>query len=285
MTPRSRVLYLLAAGIDAGVAAKSIARSGRRLDLAGSVVLITGGSRGLGLLLAREFAARDARLAVTARDHDELQRSREALAPVANVFATACDVRDRVPVEAIIGAVREQIGRIDVLVNSAGVIQQGSLCDLTGGDFDEETGVHFWGPLHVSLAVLPQMRTGSHKNAMFTGKHRAEYTTFSLMDAALLLSMDAQVAARQAVDACVAGEPEIVLGLPAQAAAAIHGLLPGVTAELFGIAERLLPEPGDIGAARATGAESETPLTQSPLTTNIRLAAAANNETGAASQA
>ena len=123
------------------------------------VALITGGSRGLGLVLARELADRGARIAICARDRDELQRAKEDLeSRGAEVFDAICDVRDQSAVETMIADVRSRFGRIDILVNNAGVIQVGPLESQTQSDFEEAMNVHFWGPYYAMRAVLPEMR-------------------------------------------------------------------------------------------------------------------------------
>jgi NAD(P)-dependent dehydrogenase (short-subunit alcohol dehydrogenase family) len=131
----------------------------RRADIRGQVVLITGGSRGLGLLLARQFARQGCRIAVCARDEEELERARVDLAPLgAEVAVHRCDVADRDRVEAMVAAVVERFGTIDVVVNNAGIFQVGPFDAMTPGDFDRAMAVHFWGPLNVIWAALPVMR-------------------------------------------------------------------------------------------------------------------------------
>ena len=130
-----------------------------RYTFADKVVLITGGSRGLGLVLARELADRGAKIAICARDRVELQRAKEDLASYgAEVFDVLCDVREQVQVDEMITDVRSRFGRIDVLINNAGVIQVGPLDAQTQADFEDAMQVHFWGPFYAMQAVLPEMR-------------------------------------------------------------------------------------------------------------------------------
>jgi short-subunit dehydrogenase len=110
------------------------------------------------------------------------------------------------------------------------------------------------------------MRTGSPRNATFKGRHRAEYAWFSVSDALPLLSMDVERAARRIVQACQAGQAELILSLPAKMAAAIHGLLPGVTVEILALTHALLPGPGGIGTAGARGSDSTSAVSPSWLT-------------------
>jgi NAD(P)-dependent dehydrogenase (short-subunit alcohol dehydrogenase family) len=130
----------------------------REEDLAGRVVLITGGSRGLGLLMAREFAAEGCRIAICARDPEELEIARIDLeARGAEVIAEVCDVADPAAVRLLVSAVDNAFGRVDILVNNASIIQVGPLESQQLVDFEEAMAVNYWGTVHATLAVLPQM--------------------------------------------------------------------------------------------------------------------------------
>lgn len=122
-------------------------------------VIITGGSRGLGLELARQFAREGARLTLLARDEDELERARRELRERnADVLIYACDVGDPEQAQSAIRFVQEQRGRVDVLVNNAGVIQVGPIEHMELADFEEAMDVHTWGPFHLMRAVIPSMK-------------------------------------------------------------------------------------------------------------------------------
>jgi NAD(P)-dependent dehydrogenase (short-subunit alcohol dehydrogenase family) len=152
-------LLLAAVGAGALLAARAAFRKWQEYGLRGKTVLITGGSRGLGLVMAREFAREGAQVAICARDREELERASEDLARQgARVFAVPCDVTDRSQVRELVEVVTGHFGRIDVLVNNAGVIQVGPLEVMTLEDYEQALNVHFWGPLQLMLAVLPQMR-------------------------------------------------------------------------------------------------------------------------------
>jgi NAD(P)-dependent dehydrogenase (short-subunit alcohol dehydrogenase family) len=134
-------------------------RSRRRMDFAGRVVIITGGSRGLGLLLARRFRCEGARIALLARSAEELERAALAIDPQKRkVLPIVCDVTKSASVNDAVEMVLQYFGRIDVLVNNAGIIQVGPLEHMTDEDFERAMAVHFWGPLHAMRAVLPHMR-------------------------------------------------------------------------------------------------------------------------------
>lgn len=131
----------------------------RALDFAGKTVVIFGGSRGLGLVLAREFAAERANLVLVARDRHELNRAQADVEERgARVLAISCDVRDRIQVEGAIEGALAEYGTIDVLINDAGIIQVGPLDHMTIEDFEDAMATHFWGPLYATLAALPHMR-------------------------------------------------------------------------------------------------------------------------------
>ncbi|MGE3961721.1 MAG: SDR family NAD(P)-dependent oxidoreductase [Dehalococcoidia bacterium] len=125
----------------------------------GRVVVITGGSRGLGLLLAREYAGLGCRVAICARDPDALDRARRDLeARGAEVLAVRCDVGDRQQVEAFVAEVSGRFGAIDILVNNAGVIQVGPMEDLPLESYEQAMATMYWGVVYPTLAVLPSMR-------------------------------------------------------------------------------------------------------------------------------
>jgi NAD(P)-dependent dehydrogenase (short-subunit alcohol dehydrogenase family) len=145
------------------VGALLVARAWRRpaYDFSAKSVVITGGSRGLGLVLARELAAEGARLTLAARDQTELQRAAEDIRsrhPDAEILTAVADVRTRNDAERAIEYAVERYGRVDVLVNNAGIVQVGPLDHMKQADFEDAMNTHFWGPLYTSLAALPHMR-------------------------------------------------------------------------------------------------------------------------------
>lgn len=323
---RNELLPVLAVG--AGIlTAWTALRSRRRYTLQDKVVLITGGSRGLGLALAREFVSEGARIVICGRDKETLERAqREFATRRAQTLAIPCDVTDRQQVSHLVRTINQRWHRIDVVVNNAGTITVGPMEVMTQADYDEAMNLHFWAPLYTTLAVLPGMRergegrivniasiggkisvphllpysaskfalvglseglhaelardgiyvttvcpglmrTGSPKNAQFKGQHRNEYAWFSISDSLPFLSMDARRAARQIVAACKQGRAEVILSLPAQLAVTFNGLFPRLTASMLAAVNQLLPAPGGIGSARATGKESASRLSSSVLTT------------------
>ncbi len=158
---KKRFALGLAAGAAAallGAARLSRARLGISFD--NRVIVITGGSRGLGLVMARMFMQEGARIVLLARDMDELERARLDLETcgAGEVMTLRCDVRRRADVRAAVEAVIDRWRTIDVLVNNAGVIQVGPLDHMGREDFENAMATHFWGPLHLVLEIMPTMR-------------------------------------------------------------------------------------------------------------------------------
>jgi short-subunit dehydrogenase len=144
-------------GVLAGGAFAWLARG--RGSLAGEVAVVTGSSRGLGLVVARHLAARGARLVLCARDPAELERARRELAAGgAEVLAVPCDLTDPADAERLVEAARQRFGGVDVLVNNAGIIQAGPYDSMSLDDFRDAMAANFWGSVHATLAVLPGMR-------------------------------------------------------------------------------------------------------------------------------
>jgi short-subunit dehydrogenase len=141
-------------------AAKLVSRFARpKLDLKGKVVLITGGSRGLGLSLAFELGSLGSRLALCARDAQDLEQARLRLAErgiTAAIFP--CDISEESEIEPLVARVLDRFGRIDVLINNAGLISVAPLERVQHSDFEEAMNVMFWAPVNLTLAVLPQMK-------------------------------------------------------------------------------------------------------------------------------
>lgn len=160
MKQATRNSWLAAAGAGALLAAATL-WSNRRgtYSLQGRVVLITGGSRGLGLILARQAVAEGAKVAICARDADELERARQELSQDgAEVLTLVRDLTNADDVQTMVAEVQHQLGAIDVLINNAGIITAGPLDNIELRDYHDSMDTHFWAPLHAMQAVLPAMR-------------------------------------------------------------------------------------------------------------------------------
>jgi len=332
------IASIIGAVAAAGVAANTFLRASRRITLRGRVVLVTGGSRGLGLVLAREFAKAGATVAVCARNDDDLDRVRDEFADNGwPLLAVACDVGIRAEIGRAIEKIREEFGDIEILINNAGTILVGPADNQGLEAFEDAMQTHFWGPYYATNAVvgamkaktfgrivnitsiggkvafphlLPYstskfalvgyseglraeltkhrvfvttvcpglMRTGSPRNALFTGQSEKEYAWFAISDSLPLASISAKSAARKIVDACVHGDAEIHLGLTAKIGAIVQGCAPGVTAELMALVDRMMPDALPRAAETKKGFESESEKTENPVTLLTREAEIANNQ-------
>lgn len=328
----------IAAGIVTGIAATMLWRRHAPISFRGRTAFVTGGSRGLGLLIAHELVRRGAKVAISARDADELTRAeRQLRSDGGDVLTVEADMTMREEVEAAVQKIEQHFGPINILVNNAGTISVGPMDTMTIDDYRNSINTHFWGPYFATMAVLPQMkrrhfgrivnissiggkisvphllpysvgkfaltgfseglrsellkddvyvttvcpglmRTGSPRNAFFKGNNEAEYAWFSISDALPGLSMNANPAARQVVEACARGDSEVVLTVPAKLATVIHGVFPEVVVDVLGVANRFLPPSGGIGTDVRTGKQSQSKASPSWLTALNELAAQDNNQ-------
>ena len=122
-------------------------------------VFITGGSRGLGLVMARELVREGATVTLAARDRGELERARQDLLREGGpVYVSECDVTIGGQVEEAVHRAINEMGGLDVLINNAGIIQVGPFDETTLEDFDVAMKTHFWAPLHAIRSALPTFR-------------------------------------------------------------------------------------------------------------------------------
>ena len=334
------VRVLLPAGVlvlGAWITVRAIRTS--RYTLRDKVVVITGGSRGLGLVLARHICGQGGNVALIARDPDELARAKADLAPRGGAVLTIqCDLLDAAQIEAAIRQIIDRLGRIDILINSAGIIDVGPLEHMTREDFERAMRLHFWAPyelvsrivpemrkwgggrivnissiggkvavphlapysaskfaltgfsdairaelardnIHVTTVAPGMMRTGSHVNAKFKGKHDIEFAWFSASAGAPLISMNADRAARKILAACRRGQPSLTLTFAARGAILGNALFPNLTGYAMRMVNQFLPKPsgGEGNQARA-GCEVRR-LIPGWLTSSADKATARNNET------
>ena len=157
-------LWTLAGLAVAGYALSRLRRDAR--FFADKVVLITGGSRGLGLAIARRLRAEGASLALLARDPDELERARQDLLALATpdggadpgeVLTVPCDLSRPEEIPDAVHHVVQHFGALDVVVNDAGIIQAGPLQNMTVGDFERTMQLNFWAAFHVNRAARPHL--------------------------------------------------------------------------------------------------------------------------------
>ena len=268
------------------------------------VVLITGGSRGLGLVLARHICARGGNVALIARDAEELARAKSDLATRrSTVMTIQCDLLDSEQIQAAVRRVIDRFGKIDILINNAGIIEVGPLEHLMREDFERAIRLHFWAPFELISQIVPEMRiwgggrilnissiggkvavphmasysaskfaltgfsdairaelardnihvttvapglmrTGSHVNAKFKGRHDDEFAWFAASAGAPLISMNADRAARKILAACRRGQPSLTLTFAARKIVLGNALFPNLTGYLMKFVNRLLPGTG-----------------------------------------
>ncbi len=311
-----------------------------RYPLRDKVVVITGGSRGLGLVLARYVCARGGNVALIARDPEELARAKTDLAPSGGKTLTIqCDLLDSGQIQLAVRQIIDRFSKIDILINNAGIIEVGPLEHMRPEDFDRAMRLHFWAPFELISQIVPEMRiwgggrivnissiggkiavphmasysaskfaltglsdavraelardnihvttvapgmmrTGSHVNAKFKGKHDNEFAWFAASAGAPLLSMNANRAARKILAACRRGQPSLTLTFAARAAILGNALFPNLTGYAMKFANRLLPGAGGEEGNKSQAGFQLRRLTPERLTRLADRATEKNNEVG-----
>src|SRR5437762_2170399 len=309
-----------------------------RYPLRDKVVVITGGSRGLGLVLARYVCARGGNVALIARDPEELARAKTDLAPSGGKTLTIqCDLLDSGQIQFAVRQIIDRFSKIDILINNAGIIEVGPLEHMRPEDFDRAMRLHFWASFELISQIVPEMRiwgggrivnissiggkiavphmasysaskfaltglsdavraelardnihvttvapgmmrTGSHVNAKFKGKHDKEFAWFAASAGAPLLSMNANRAARKILAACRRGQPSLTLTFAARAAILGNALFPNLTGYAMTFANRLLPGPGGEEGNKSRAGSQLRRLTPKWLTRLADRATKRNNE-------
>ena len=337
MNRTDNALLLLAAG-GLGLWWLTQSRPKKAFSFADKVVLISGGSRGLGLVLARELTRQGAKVAICARDERELERASHDLTSLgAPPIVAVADVTDASQMELAVSSIYDQVGPIDVLINNAGTIRVGPLSSMTREDFERTLAVNFWGAYNAIEAVLPDMkarkrgrivnissiggkisvphlapycvgkfalvgyskglraelaqdgitvtticpglmRTGSPRHAHFKGKTEAEYAWFKISSSVPGLTVSAEQAAREILEATRRGDAEHVISLPAQLATLMEALFPEVTANLISLANQLLPGASESDTDERLGKDCETSAMVDNLSMLTNQAALQNNE-------
>jgi len=127
-------------------------------DLSGKVALVTGAYRGLGFAIAQGLARAGASVVLNGRRIEAVEPAARALTAQSLKASTAIfDVTDRDAVRAAVTAIESEHGRIDVLVNNAGIQRRGALADFSQQDWDAIIATNLTAPFVVSQAVLPGM--------------------------------------------------------------------------------------------------------------------------------
>lgn len=141
---------------------RAVRRRARRFHLAGRVVVVTGGTRGLGLLIAEELGRQGARVAVCGRDRRALvEAERRLAARGVEVLARPADLGDRAQAEGFIERVSLEWNRIDAVINNAGVIHVEPVASAGIESIEEAMRSNFWSAVNVTMAALPHLRERS----------------------------------------------------------------------------------------------------------------------------
>jgi len=131
-----------------------------RFSYRDKVALITGGSRGLGLIIARQICNQGGKVALLARDPAELACAKSDLAQRGgSVLTVQCDLLDTEQIRPSVRQIIDHFGKIDILINCAGIIEVGPLEHMTREDFDRAMRLHFWAPFELISQIVPEMRT------------------------------------------------------------------------------------------------------------------------------
>jgi NAD(P)-dependent dehydrogenase (short-subunit alcohol dehydrogenase family) len=130
-----------------------------RVDLSGRVAVVTGGSRGIGYAIAEVLAAAGAGVAIAARTEDAVEHAAAQLSRVLTVpvIGVACDVRSQAQCEALIRRVVAELGRIDVLVNNAGIGRFAPVAELAPDEWRAVIETNLNGVFYCTHAALPHL--------------------------------------------------------------------------------------------------------------------------------
>ena len=129
--------------------------SRKRSSYRGRSVVITGGSRGLGLALARCLIDQGAHVTLLARDPEELERACQSLNAPKRTFTVVCDVTREDSLETAFAEARARFGRIDVVINNAGSIVVGPFATMTDDDFEATMNIHVRSVIHSTRIARP----------------------------------------------------------------------------------------------------------------------------------
>jgi short-subunit dehydrogenase len=130
-----------------------------RFSYRDKVALITGGSRGLGLEIARQLCAAGGKAVLLARDQNELARAKNELDQFGTeVLTIPCDLLESGQIQSAVQQTLQHFGKIDILINNAGIIEVGPLAHMQFKDFDAAMRLHFWAPFILYWLIAPHMR-------------------------------------------------------------------------------------------------------------------------------
>ena len=125
---------------------------------AGRVAVVTGGNRGIGLECARQLAQAGARVSLWARDGAALDRAAQELEPLTQVHTAVVDVGQEEDVRAAAADTLEQFGKVDVLINNAGILgPRAPVQDYPAAEFERVMRINLFGTFHCCAALVPTM--------------------------------------------------------------------------------------------------------------------------------
>ena len=130
-------------------------------DVSGRVALVTGGTRGIGLDMARALAANGATVIVSSRKADAVEAAVSELSQLGTAHGLAADLGTREGIEALSAYVRERTDRLDVLVNNAGATWGASLEEFPEEGWDKVVDLNVKSPFFLTQAMLPLLKAGA----------------------------------------------------------------------------------------------------------------------------
>jgi NAD(P)-dependent dehydrogenase (short-subunit alcohol dehydrogenase family) len=126
--------------------------------MSAQVAIVTGGSRGIGLAIARALLERGMQLVISARKQDELTRAQQQLGGSSRVHAVRGDVSVPGEAERLIGAAVQRFGAVDILVNNAGVGRFANVRDMSVEEWRQVIDTNLSGVFYCSRAAIPEMK-------------------------------------------------------------------------------------------------------------------------------
>ncbi|MCZ6756205.1 MAG: 3-oxoacyl-[acyl-carrier-protein] reductase [Gemmatimonadetes bacterium] len=200
------------------------------MDLTGRAALVTGGTRGIGLAVAKQLVEAGARVAVMSRNAEQARAVAAELG--AGMIGVGCDVTDGQQVEAVVAEVTDQLGGIDILVNNAGFTRDNILLRMAQEDWDDVLATNLTGAFHMTKAVIKGMmkrRDGRIINVTsvigITGnKGQANYAASKAGLIGFTKSVAREYASRNILANCVAPgfiNTALTTGLPPEAQKAL----------------------------------------------------------------
>ncbi len=200
------------------------------IDLTGRTALVTGGTRGIGLAVARQLVEAGARVAVMSRNAEQARAVAAELG--AGMIGVGCDVTDGQQVETVVAEVTDQLGGIDILVNNAGFTRDNILLRMAQEDWDDVLATNLTGTFHMTKAVIKGMmkrRSGRIINVTsvigITGnKGQANYAASKAGLIGFTKSVAREYASRNILANCVAPgfiDTALTTGLPPEAQKAL----------------------------------------------------------------